>query len=199
MTTSHEEVLGRHPEELREYRRWFVALGILLIILGVIAMVAAFAATMVTVLFFGILLLIAGVVQIVHALSAMRWQGFLLHLLGGLLYTTVGLVILVDPVSGAIGLTMVLAFFFIVGGIFKIALGIQAESGWFAFSGGLDLLLGMLIWLGWPETGTWVIGLFLGIELLFAGISLMLMASRLRAVRRTAGVSPPVDPGERRA
>jgi hypothetical protein len=76
MTTSHGAISGRHPEELREYRRWFLALGTVLLVLGVVAMVAAFAATMVTVLFFGILLLIAGVVQIVHALSAMRWQGF---------------------------------------------------------------------------------------------------------------------------
>jgi uncharacterized membrane protein HdeD (DUF308 family) len=150
-----------------------------------IAMVAAFAPTIATVLFFGILLLIAGVVQIVHALSAMRWQGFLLHLLGGILYTAIGWLMLMDPVAGAIGLTMLLAFFFILGGIFKTTLGIQAESVWFAFSGGLDLLLGMLIWLGWPDTGTWVIGLFLGIELVFAGIGLMLIASRLRAARRT--------------
>jgi uncharacterized membrane protein HdeD (DUF308 family) len=185
MTISYEGISDRHPEELREYQRWFTALGSLLIILGVIAMVAAFAATMATVLFFGILLLIAGVVQIVHALSALRWQGFLLHLLGGILYTAIGSLMLIDPVSGAIGLTMLLASFFIIGGIFKTTLGIQAESVWFAFSGGLDLLLGLLILLGWPETATWVIGLFLGIELLFAGIGLMLIASRLRAVRRT--------------
>lgn len=184
MTISHEEVLGRAPAELRESRRWFLGIGILLIVLGVIAVIAAFAATMATVLFFGILLLVAGVVQVVHALSAMQWQGFLLHLLGGILYTAIGTLLLIDPVAGAVGLTMLLAFFFIVGGIFKTVLGVQTESAWFAFNGILDLLLGLLIWLGWPETGTWVIGLFLGIELLFAGISLVLIASRLRAARR---------------
>jgi uncharacterized membrane protein HdeD (DUF308 family) len=184
MTISREEISGRPYEELREHRRWFMVLGILLIVLGLVAMVAAFAATMATVLFFGILLLIAGLVQILHALSAMRWQGFLIHLLGGVLYAAVGLLILIDPVAGAIGLTMLLAVFFIVSGVFKVTLGVQAESGWFAFSGGLDLLLGVLIWAGWPDTATWVIGLFLGIELLFAGVSLLLIASRVRAVRR---------------
>ncbi len=185
MTISHEEIPERQVQELREHRRWFIALGALLIVLGIIAMVAAVTATMVTVLFFGILLLIAGLVQIVHAVSAIRWQGFLLHLLGGILYTVIGSLMLIDPVAGAIGLTMLLAFFFIVGGVLKTTLGIQAESVWFTFSGGLDLLLGMLIWLGWPEIATWIIGLFIGIELLFAGIALVLIASRLRAARRT--------------
>lgn len=118
-------------------------------------------------------------------MSAMRWRGFLLHLLGGILYTAVGGLILIDPVAGAIGLSFLLAVFFLVSGAFKMVLGIQAESGWFAFSGLIDLLLGVLIWLGWPETATWVIGLFLGIELLFAGISLILIASRLRSASRT--------------
>jgi uncharacterized membrane protein HdeD (DUF308 family) len=116
--------------------------------------------------------------------TAARWRGFLVHLLGGILYVTIGALIVVDPVAGAIGLTLLLAGFFVAGGILKLVLGFQAESGWFAFSGIIDLLLGALVAIGWPETGTWVIGLFVGIELVFAGLSLILMASATRSSGR---------------
>lgn len=166
--------------EVREHRGWFFGLGLVLVVLGIVAIVAAFAATLATVLFFGVLLLIAGVVQIAHALASARWRGFLAHLLGGLLYALIGGVIVYDPVTAGIGLTLLLAAFFIAGGALKLVLGMQAESGWFAFSGLIDLVLGVLVALGLPETGTWVIGLFLGIELLFAGLTLLLMASATR-------------------
>lgn len=163
--------------DIPEYRKWFTIVGSLLVLLGLLAIVAAFAATLATVLIFGILLLIAGIAQIGHAFSAARWRGFTVHLVAGVLYAIVGLLIVVDPVGGAIGLTLLLAVFFILSGCLKLVLAVQAESGWFGLSGGLDLLLGLLVFLGWPETGTWVIGVFLGIEMLFAGISLLLLKS----------------------
>jgi len=181
MSMSEERELGPRPGEVRQPRGWFFGLGSILAVLGIVAMVAAFAATLATVLFFGVLLLIAGVVQIAHALSAARWRGFLAHFLGGLLYAAIGGLIVYDPVAAGIGLTLVLAALFIVGGVLKLMLGLQAESGWFAFSGLVDLLLGVLVAVGLPETGLWVIGLLLGVELLFAGLSLILVASSMRA------------------
>jgi len=179
-----EPVTGVDPADVRLHRGWFMALGIVLILLGAIAIVAAFAATLATVLLFGVLLLIAGGVQIVHAFASARWRGFLWHLIGGILYVAIGGLIVIDPVAGAVGLTLLLAAFFVAGGTLKLVLGFQAESGWFAVSGLIDLLLGVLVWVGWPETGTWVIGLFVGIELLLAGLSLLLMASALPPSRQ---------------
>jgi uncharacterized membrane protein HdeD (DUF308 family) len=193
MSIENEQGLGPGPAEVRYHPGWFLFLGIVLVVLGAISMVAAFAATLATVLFFGVLLLVGGVTQIVHALSTARWRGFLLHLLGGVLYAAIGGMIIADPVSGAIGLTLLLAIFFIVGGVFKIVLGIQAESGWFAFSGLIDLLLGVLVWVGWPQTGTWVIGLFVGIELVLAGLGLIMVASALRSVGRFDRYSTGMD------
>jgi uncharacterized membrane protein HdeD (DUF308 family) len=186
MSMPREQVIGIDPGELREHRGWFVALGILFVILGIVAIVAAFAATLATVLFFGVLMLLAGVVQVVHAISATKWRGFLLHLLGGILYLGIGGLIVYDPVGGAVALTLFLAAFFLVAGVMKLVLGIYAESGWFALNGIVDLLLGGFVWMGWPETGTWVIGLFLGIELVLAGISLILVASALGPKRPPA-------------
>jgi len=162
--------------DVSEHRTWFAVLGGLLLLLGIVAIAAAFAATLATVLLFGILLLIGGAAQLVHAFSFRRWKGVFLHALGGLLYAAVGILILVDPVSGAIGLTFLLAIFFLAAGFLKVFLALQAQSGWFGLSGGLDLLLGLLVLLGWPQTGGWVIGLFVGIELMFAGLSLLLLA-----------------------
>ncbi len=172
-----EPKLTASTADVRQYRGWFLALGLLLVGLGFLAILADFATTLATVLLFGVLLLVAGVVQIVHALSNARWGGFAGHLLGGILYAVIGGTIVFDPVAGAIGLTFLLAIFFVAGGIFKVLLGVQAESGWSAFGGLIDFLLGFLIWVGWPKTAIWVIGLFVGIELLLAGLNLILLAS----------------------
>jgi len=165
--------------EIQRLGGWFLGLGVVLAVLGAIAVVAAFAATLATVFLFGVLLLIAGMFQAVQAFLAARWKGFFWHLLLGLLYALLGAILLADPVEGAIGLTLLLAAFFVVGGVLRIVLAVQrrgqVQTGWFLFGGILDLLLGLLIWIGWPATGMWVIGLFLGIELLFAGLSLIMV------------------------
>lgn len=170
--------------EIQRLAGWFVGLGAILVVLGAIAIVAAFAVTLATVLLFGVLLLIAGMFQAVQAFLAVRWKGFFWHLLLGLLYALLGAILIADPVEGAIGLTLLIAIFFIVGGVLRIAIALQrrsqAQAGWFLLGGILDLALGLLIGIGWPGTGTWVIGLFLGVELLFGGISLIVVAMAMR-------------------
>jgi len=173
MSLAEERTFGMDPTYARKRWKWYVGVGALLVLLGIVAIVAAFAVTLATVLLFGVLLLIAGVVQVVDALSSGRSQGFGIRLFAGILYAAVGGLIVVDPVKGAVGITVLLAAFFLVGGALKLALGLQAEFGWFVASGVLSLLLGLLIVFGLPEIGGWVIGLFLGIEFLFAGVSLI--------------------------
>lgn len=168
------------PEEIGVNRSWFAVLGAVLIVLGVIAVVAAFAATLATVLLFGILLILAGVAQVVNAGAHAGRPGAGLHLTAGILYAVIGGLIVFDPVGGAVSLTLLLATFFLIAGIGRIVLGFQAQSPWFTFSGAIDLLLGVLILVGWPETGTWVIGLFVGIEMIFAGISMLLFHAVIR-------------------
>jgi uncharacterized membrane protein HdeD (DUF308 family) len=168
---------GPSGAQTRESRGLFVTLGVVLVVLGLGSMIAAAAATLATVLLFGILMLSAGGAQVVHAFSTAHGRGFLPHLLGGTLYLVIGALIVIDPVGGMIGLTLLLAAFFVAAGVVKIAMGVQSESGWFALVGVVDLLLGLLIAIGWPETGTWVIGLFVGIELFLAGVSLILVTS----------------------
>lgn len=159
-------------ETLRKNWGWFLLLGIGLIILGILAIGASTVTTIVSIIFLGSLLLIGGILQIIYSFWAHQWSGFFLSLLIGILYTLLGISFLHHPEMGALTITLLLAAFFIVAGIFRIvyASTIRFENwGWVVLSGIITLLLGILIWSQWPVSGLWVIGLFIGIDLLFYG------------------------------
>jgi len=171
------------PDEIGVNQSWFAVLGVVLIVLGAIAVVAVFAATLATVLLFGVLLFLAGAAQVANAGSHAGRKGAGLHLAAGILYAVVGGLMVIDPVGGALSLTLLLAALFLIAGIGRIVLGFQADSPWFIVSGVIDLLLGTLILIGWPETGTWVIGLFIGIEMVFAGLSMLFFHAVVRRAK----------------
>ncbi|MCH5375565.1 MAG: DUF308 domain-containing protein, partial [Planctomycetes bacterium] len=163
------------PHELRhlcQQWRWFLALGIGLVVIGILAAAASYAAGLLTVVLFGLLLLMGGIAQVVSSFWAGRWSGFLLHLLVGLLYTVTGMLIIDAPDNALDALTLLIAAVFILVGIFRIvgALSIQFHDwGWVVLNGAVSLLLGLLIYRHWPASGEWVLGLFIGIELIFTG------------------------------
>jgi uncharacterized membrane protein HdeD (DUF308 family) len=167
---------------------WFVLLGAALIVLGVIALGSVVIASLAVALVLGALLLIGGVVEAIGAFWARGWSGFFLHLLSGVLSIVVGVLFLRAPLSADIALTLLIACFLMVGGIFKIIAALSYRFGgwgWPLASGIIDLLLGLLIWIGWPATGLWVIGLFLGINLIFRGVNWIALGFALRALPRT--------------
>ncbi|MDB6068195.1 MAG: acid-resistance rane protein [Pedosphaera sp.] len=159
-------------DNIARHRVWFIALGVALIALGIVAIATAILTTLISVVVFGWLLLIGGVIQSVHAFWVRPWSGLLLELLIGVLNIVVGLLIVANPGVGALGLTLLIAAFFIVGGLFRIIASADnpfPSRGW-AIAGGLvNLLLGILIWAHWPATAFWVIGLFIGVDLIFTG------------------------------
>ncbi|MBD3389495.1 HdeD family acid-resistance protein [Candidatus Micrarchaeota archaeon] len=127
----------------------------------------------------GIFLLVAGLTQVVLAFQARKWGGFLFTFLAGLLYFVVGLLFLIYPLQGAITLTLLLGLAPILGGVFKFALAFKTKPDiyweWLTFDGVLFLILGVLILVGWPSYAIWVIGLLFGIDLLFSGLSQMMI------------------------
>lgn len=177
-------------EVLSRNWRWLLALGILMIILGVFAIGAPVVATIAFQVVLGWILVIGGIAQGVHAFMAKGWGGFLFELLSALLYLAVGALLLVNPVEGALALTIVLAAFLIVEGIFKIVMAWRvrghARWGWLLASGILSLILGALIWAQWPSSALWVIGLLVGVHLLFTGWALIMLALAARAWRQTS-------------
>jgi uncharacterized membrane protein HdeD (DUF308 family) len=169
---------------------WLLALAILMIILGVIAIATPVYATFAVQALLGWILIIGGIAQGVHAFMAKGWGGFLFELLSALLYLAVGALLLVNPVEGALALTIVLTAFLVVEGIFKIIMAWRvrghARWGWLLASGIVSLILAALIWAQWPSSALWVIGLLVGVHLLFTGWALLMLALAARAWRQTS-------------
>ena len=168
---------------------WFVILGGALIALGVIALGSVAIASLAAALAIGMLLLLAGIADTIGAFWCRGWSGFFLELLSGVLSIVVGLLFLRAPAGALAALTLLVACFLMVGGIFKIvaAVGYRfAAWGWALASGIVDLILGLLIWQEWPASALWVIGLFVGINLLFRGFNWIALGLALCALPQRA-------------
>lgn len=163
---------------------WLLALGVLWILLGTAAIVMPLAASLAIELMLGGLFAVGGIAQVFQAFRCRGWQGFALHLMGGLLALAVGAMFLLYPIGGVLTLTLLLAAFFVAEGIFKLVLAYQHRAfpnwGWVMFSGILGVLIGVLIWLGWPSSAVWVLGALVGIEFIFSGWSMVMLALAAR-------------------
>ncbi len=169
--------------EFQKNRGWFLALGILLIIFGSLAIIYDVAATMLSVLFFGWLLIIMGAIETGQSFWQPRWGGFFLHLMVGILAVVVGFHLITSPAAGALVLTFVMAVYFLVIGIVRAvtALAMRFPNwGWVLCSGIITFILGVLIKQQWPYSGLWIIGLFIGIDMLFSGWSYVMLSLAAR-------------------
>ncbi len=184
-------LFGHELHAVRDHWWWFLLLGILLVVLGTVALSAAPFVTLVTVNVFGFLLLGAGIVQIVNSFWAGRWSGLLLHLLIGILYVITGFLIVDRPFKAEIGLTYMIALFLLVAGLFRIVASLLIrfhDWGWVLLNGIITLLLGLMILRQFPSSGLWVIGMFVGIDMLFNGWSWIMLSLGLRSLKaRAAG------------
>ncbi|HXY37615.1 MAG TPA: HdeD family acid-resistance protein [Planctomycetaceae bacterium] len=158
---------------------WIFVLGILEIVLGTIAIGASYLATAVAVVFAGWMLLIGGILSAGHAFWRKHWKGFFLDLAIGVLYIVAGLMMVGNPVAAAVSLTLLIAMFLLMEGIFRIIVALSGQlehRGWVMLNGLITAGLGILIWRQWPLSGLWVIGLFVGIEMIFYGWSLVMLS-----------------------
>lgn len=154
---------------------WFVLLGIGFLLLGLVALSNVLMATAASVLAVGVVMAVAGLAEIVHAFTVTSWRGFLFWLLSGLLYTIAGFVAFTNPFLAAMVLTMIFAVSLLVSGVSRIVGGfrIRPEAGWawIVASGVLTALVGLLLLIGWPLNTLWLLGLVLGIDLIFQGVA----------------------------
>ena len=181
--------------ELRNRWKWFVGFGVVLVILGAIALWNVVDATLVTTIFIGWLLVLGGIVQIIGAFATSGSMGLrVLMAVVGILYAIVGLNIVADPLQGAVLLTIVIAIVLIVEGIIRLFAAFSEatpQRGLVAVLAVINILLGLWLWSGIPTTGV-AIGFFVGLQLLFAGILLIVGGFAARsaiqsAVQRPAG------------
>ncbi|HSM85430.1 MAG TPA: HdeD family acid-resistance protein [Candidatus Limnocylindrales bacterium] len=176
-------------ETLRRKWGWFLALGIVMVCLGALALAMTPVATFAAVMVLGWLMVASGVVEMVHGFSLHRWGGMFLHLIGGIVGVLVGLLVVTHPVAGAFGWTLLFASFLTVIGLFRIvgALSLRfANWGWAVFDGCITLGLGILVWAGWPWSGLWFLGVCLGLTLLLRGWSYIMLAFAVRSIRPSA-------------
>ena len=164
---------ARHElAELQQHWWAFLILGIGLVLLGTIALSCTPFVSVVTVALFGIIMVVGGIAQVVSAFWAGKWSGFMLQILLGILYVIVGYILMDAPASAAAGLGLVIAAFLMVGGLIRIVVSMSERIpgwGWSLLNGIVTLLLGLLIYRGWPMSGLMAIGLFVGIEMIFNG------------------------------
>lgn len=166
----------------------FLTWGIILAVLGFIAISAAVATTVISVVILGVMLLLGGIVILFDTFTYWRHQeGFTLHLIIGLLYIFAGFALVVHPVSSSVSLTLLLGIVFLVLGVVRMLFSFSLrmpEWGWSFFNGLLTLVLGILILSNWPEASLFVIGLFVGIDLLFCGLAYIVAAMSVRHLKQ---------------
>jgi uncharacterized membrane protein HdeD (DUF308 family) len=164
----------------------FLAEGVILVLLGLIAMTAPLFAGLAATIFLGWLFLIAGGVGLAFTLRSREAPGFFWSLLSAFLALVAGLLLVLHPLQGLVTLTFVLAAYFLVDGVLVIAQALAHRkelSGrweWMLVNGVVDLVLAGLIISGMPGSFVWVLGLLLGIDLVLGGVSLIAMALEAR-------------------
>ncbi len=162
-------------------------MGLLLTLLGIVALGAVVLTSFVSVIFYGSMLMVAGVFEIIHAFRVRKTGPFLMFLLGGILSLVVGVMVLAQPGVGLVALTLLLAGYFFASGLFRGVTSIvdrYANWGWDFAYGVVSVLLGAIIFAQMPASTLWALGLVVGVEILSRGISIMAGALAVRGAMR---------------
>jgi uncharacterized membrane protein HdeD (DUF308 family) len=171
---------------VREHWKAFLFEGILLVVLGLAAMIVPPLASLAVTIFLGWMFLVSGVAGLALTFWAKQMPGFWWSLISAALAVAVGLILLARPVQGVLTLTIVLGAYFLAEGVTSIMYALEHRRelserwSWMLFAGLLDILIAVMIISGLPGSAEWAVGLLVGINLLFGGVSLIGMALAAR-------------------
>jgi uncharacterized membrane protein HdeD (DUF308 family) len=183
-----EEQDAQQLGEVRKSAGWMTVLGILMVLAGVFAVMTPLLMAAWIVMLIGVVLCVGGFAEILHAFRARDAR--LWHFLFGLLGLIAGLIMLFRPGSGFTFFTLVLTWFFLLEGVGNIGLSMRMKPqrgwGWMLFAGLVSLLLGVLIFAGWPLSGGLLIGIYTGIFFMFKGWALVALGSAMRQAAKNA-------------
>ncbi|GAB4369800.1 MAG: HdeD family acid-resistance protein [Elainellaceae cyanobacterium] len=175
-------------ETIKDTRRisgWLIALGILMMVLGVAAIVEPFIATVAIARVLSWTLLFAGIVRVVHAIQSRQQRGFWLRLLVGILYIVAGVLLLSNILGATLTLTLAFGWVILAQGILEVIAAFQVRSepnwGWILFSGIIAIILGILILYRWPTNAVWLLGFFTGISFFFTGVWMVMLPWAIRS------------------
>ena len=171
-TSAHS--LGEAIERLRGKWAAITAFGVLLVVLGFVALIFSLFATIVTVTLNGVLFLIAGAAEIGIGMHSRTWGRFFLWLIGGVLYVAAGVLCIVNPILASVALTLLLGAALIAAGLVRAYLAYELPAdhprGLVFLAAAVTILLGLIIVSGWPLDSVYVLGTLLGVDLLFHGV-----------------------------
>ena len=172
MSSAIDVVVVQVTPEMIHNWGWFLAFGIVLLLLGVAAVVRSVAATVASMVFFGWLLVFAGLIEFVDAFMVGQWAGFFVHMLAAILFGITGFLMVARPLISAEAITFLMSMFFLFAGFYQVIASFWAHLpgwGWQVLDGVIAAIMGFLLMAQWPASGLWVIGLFVGIDLIFRG------------------------------
>jgi uncharacterized membrane protein HdeD (DUF308 family) len=160
--------------------------GVLLIVFGILMVGSPFLAAVAVNVVIAWLIILAGVVHVVLAFHAHRAGRLIWKLLVGLAYLFFGAYLIMHPVLGVATLTLVLASLFLIEGILDIVLFFQMRSvrgsSWVLVDGIITLLLGLMIYLQWPSSAVWAIGILVGLSMIISGVTRVMLSLAVRKV-----------------
>lgn len=180
-------VLRHELEAIRGNWGWILALGIVLIVVGTLAIGMPFAGSMASIVALSALLVVAGLSQLVGAFWTRDWSGFFLNLLMGVLYLVTGVVFFRHPANALEAVTLLLACALMIGGLFRIIGSLMYQFpqwGWTMLGGTINLLLGIYIYSQWPLDSFIILGLFVGIDMIFTGWTWVMLSLAMRNLAR---------------
>jgi uncharacterized membrane protein HdeD (DUF308 family) len=170
--TAHDNGLSS-VTDLSMPRPWVrVLLGLVMILAGLFVLGDIAVASLLSAIFIGAMAIVAGGFEIVHAFWTKGWGGFIWQILLGALYVAFGVMMVSQPVAGALVLTYFLAFILLASGVLRILLAFRESQQlrWtMLISGVFGVIAGIIILAGWPASGLWVLGLLLGVDLIVHG------------------------------
>ncbi len=160
-------------------------IGILLILLGIVAIAQPTVSTIFAETWFALILVSAGAAKLVYAFQTRNEGGFIWKLLLSVLYTATGVMLFINPLTGVLTLTLLLGSFVLTEGVFELILAFrlrpQQNWTWALGNGIITLLLGAMIWFQWPFNAPWLIGTLVGVSVLFTGVSRVMLSLNVRS------------------
>lgn len=175
MAAPRHSSLADKIEAVRSKWGWFVAAGVALAVLGIVALGNVLAAAYAVVTVTGAMMIVAGAVQFAHAFGAKTWGHVVYWAASGVLYVLAGGLTFANPSLAAAVFTLLLAAAVFAVGVMRVITGFDARPapgwGWMVIGGVLTIVLAVLIWAGWPGNSIDIIGILLGIDLIFQGVA----------------------------
>ncbi len=169
----------------QQTKGWFLGAGIIMILLGAAAITVPLAASIAVEVIFGWIIALSGVVKIVHSFRALSTGRCALRLIGGILYLIVGIMFLKYPLSGVLTITLLLAILFALEGAIKIVVSLQLKPvfswKWLLASGIAAIVLAVILSSGFPGEAAWMLGILIGVNLLFSGMTMVILSSSIVA------------------